>query len=150
MNDVVKTAVKAGLNPVDAIRCATLNNARELGIRKLGALSTGYLADIVVLEDLENFKVNAVVFEGEIVAEDGKLLKEVENIKYDIEEENSVHVKDLKVEDFMLEAPIKEGKIKTKIIQYRSQISSVTDFVEKELNVKDGYIDLFCRKRIEC
>ena len=42
----------------------------------------------------------------------------------------------------MLKAPIKEGKIKTKIIQYRSQISSVTDFVEKELNVKDGYIDL--------
>lgn len=142
MNDVVKTAVKAGLNPIDAIRCATLNNARELGIRNLGALAPGYLADIVVLEDFESFKVNAVVFEGEIVAEEGKLLKEIEDIKYDIEEENSVHVKELKIEDFMLKAPIEEGKIKTKIIQYRSQISSVTDFIEKELSVKDGYIDL--------
>ncbi|MDU6962618.1 MAG: Hsp33 family molecular chaperone HslO, partial [Staphylococcus sp.] len=36
-------------------------------------------------------------------------------------------------EDFMLKAPIEEGKIKTKIIQYRSQISSVTDFIEKEI-----------------
>ena len=50
MNDVVKTAIKAGLNPIDAIRCATLNSAREIGVTNLGAIAPGYVADLVVLD----------------------------------------------------------------------------------------------------
>lgn len=45
-------------------------------------------------------KVISVFYNGELVAEDGKLLKEVEEKEFDMEKDNSVHVKNLSVEDF--------------------------------------------------
>lgn len=142
MNDVVRTAIKAGLHPIDAIKSATLNSAREIGVTNLGAIAPGYVADLVVLEDLEEVKVKAVIFEGELVAENGTLLKVIEDKKYDIELENSVHVDNLSLEDFKLKAPIENGKIKVNVIRYESQISSSTKIVEEVVDVKNGYVSL--------
>ena len=142
MNDVVRTAIKAGLHPIDAIKAATLNSAREIGVTNLGAIAPGYVADLVVLEDLEDVKVKSVIFEGELVAENGTLLKSIEDKKYDIELENSVHVDNLSLEDFKLKAPIENGKIKVNVIRYESQRSSSTKIVEEVVDVKDGYVSL--------
>lgn len=142
MNDVVRTAIKAGLHPIDAIKSATLNSAREIGVTNLGAIAPGYVADLVVLDDLEDMKIKAVIFEGELVAEDGTLLKAIEDKKYDIELENSVHVDNLSLEDFKLKAPIENGKIKVNVIRYESQRSSSTKIVEEAVDVKDGYVSL--------
>ncbi len=62
MNDVVRTAIEAGLNPVDAIRSATLNTARELGIKNMGAIAPGFIADLVQCKSLEDLKPSAVFF----------------------------------------------------------------------------------------
>ena len=142
MNDVVRTAIKAGLNPIDAIRSATLNSAREIGVTNLGGIAPGYVADLVVLENLENMKVKSVIFQGELVAENGVLLKPIEDRKYDIEKENSVHISDLSLEDFKIKAPIQEGKCKVNIIKYNSQLSSSTEIVEEEVDIKDGYVSI--------
>ncbi len=142
MNTVVKTAIQAGLHPIDAIRAATLNSARELGITNLGAIAPGYVADLVILEDLEDMRIKTVIFEGEIVAENGVLLNEIEDKKYDIETENSVYVEELTLEDFKLKAPISNGKIKTNIIKYHSQLSSSTEIVEEAIDVENGYVTL--------
>lgn len=142
MNDVVRTAIKAGLNPIDAIRSATLNSAREIGVTNLGAIAPGYVADLVILEDLEDVQVKAVIFEGELVAENGVLLKNIEDKKYDIELENSVHVDNLSLEDFKLKAPIENGQIKVNVIRYSSQTSSSTKIVEEVVDVENGYVTL--------
>lgn len=142
MNAVVRTAIEAGLNPIDAIRSATLNIARELGITNLGAIAPGFVADLVIIEDLEKMDVKAVFYNGKLVAQDNKLIEEIEEKVYDIEKENSVHVKKLSLDDFKLKAPIKEGKINVKVIKYLMQTSSATEFVTEELPVKDGYIDI--------
>lgn len=142
MNDVVRVAVKAGMHPVDAIRSATLNIAKEIGIKNLGAIAPGYLADVNIIEDLVEFNVKKVIYEGELVAEDGILLKEIKAESFDIEKENSVHVEKLVLEDFKIKAPIENGKIKAKVMTYESLKSSMTSFVEEELVVKNGYIDI--------
>lgn len=142
MNDVVRTAIKAGLHPIDAIKSATLNSAREIGVTNLGAIAPGYVADLVVLDDLEEMKVKSVIFEGKLVAENGTLLKAIEDKRYDIELENSVHIDNLSLEDFKLKAPIKNGKIKVNVIRYESQRSSSTKIVEEVVDVKDGYVSL--------
>ena len=87
-------------------------------------------------------KVKSVIFEGELVAENGTLLKSIEDKKYDIELENSVHVDNLSLEDFKLKAPIENGKIKVNVIRYESQRSSSTKIVEEVVDVKDGYVSL--------
>lgn len=142
MNDVVRCAIEAGLNPIDAIRCATLNSARELGITNLGGIAPGYVADLVFLEKLETMNVESVIFNGEIVAENGVLLKKIEDREFEIEEKNSIHIKDLTVNDFKLKAPIENGVIKAKVIKYGNQVSSATQIIEEEVRVKDGYVAL--------
>lgn len=142
MNDVVRTAINAGLDPIDAIRCATLNSAREIGITNLGGIAPGYVADLVVLESLHDMNVKAVIFEGEIVSKDGKLVNEINDEKFDVETENSVHVANLSLEDFKLKAPIENGKVKVNVIKYNSQLSSATEIIEEIVNVKDGYVVL--------
>ena len=87
-------------------------------------------------------KVKAVIFEGELVAENGTLLKAIEDKKYDIELENSVNVENLSLEDFKLKAPIENGKMKVNVIRYESQTSSSTKIVEEIVDVKDGYVSL--------
>lgn len=65
--------VQGGMDPLKAIKCATLNGAEYLGMRKeLGSLETGKLADLIVLEDnpLEDIrnseKIKYVMINGRI------------------------------------------------------------------------------------
>ncbi|MGL5693763.1 MAG: amidohydrolase family protein, partial [Peptostreptococcaceae bacterium] len=82
MNAVVRTAIKAGMNPIDAIRSATLNTARELGINNLGGIAPNFVADLVLVDSLENMNVNAVIYNGELVSENGQLLVEINNDEF--------------------------------------------------------------------
>ena len=68
MNDVVRTAIKAGLHPLDAIRGATFNTAVQLGIKNLGAIAPGFTADLIQCRSLEELIPSAVFFEGKMVA----------------------------------------------------------------------------------
>lgn len=71
----VRRAVELGMDPVKAIQLATINIARYFRLDHiLGSVAPGRLADIVILEDLEQFRVRSVIFGGEPVYADGKLL----------------------------------------------------------------------------
>lgn len=61
INANARMAVAAGINPIDAIKMASYNAARAYGIRGVGAIAPGYKADIVLLEDLKDFKVKQVI-----------------------------------------------------------------------------------------
>src|SRR5699024_8143594 len=100
MNDVVRAAIRYGMDPVAAIKSATLNNAREAGIENLGAVAPGYAADLQIVESLTELKPSKVFYGGKLVAEKGKLLADIEEKTYPLESRNSVHVKDLTEQDF--------------------------------------------------
>ncbi|MHB8780044.1 MAG: adenine deaminase [Candidatus Geothermincolia bacterium] len=74
MDAILAEAVRLGLDPVQAVRMATINPCRFLGLKDRGALAPGRRADIVILRDLETFKVERVYREGILVAEEGSLL----------------------------------------------------------------------------
>lgn len=71
---LVKMAVSKGLDPIRAIQMATVNPASYFRLAGLGAVLPGYLADMLVLEDLQEFKAIRVYHEGRLIAADGKLL----------------------------------------------------------------------------
>jgi adenine deaminase len=72
MDGVVRKAISLGCDPVIAIQMATLNPAEYFGLRDLGAVGPGKLADLIVFNNFEDIKVHAVYKNGKLVARKGK------------------------------------------------------------------------------
>lgn len=71
---VVRKAIGQGLDPVRAIQMATINPAEYFRLEKLGAVAPGYLANLIVLEDLFSLKISMVFYRGRLVAREGEPL----------------------------------------------------------------------------
>jgi len=111
----VRKAIQYGLSPLRAVKLATINAAQALGIKKLGAIAPGYKADLLVFDNLREFEVKKVYKDGHLVAEDGTLLKSIDDkisldkediMNREIEEKifNSVKIGDISESDFLLPA----------------------------------------------
>ena len=72
INRILRKAVKFGLDPIMAVRMATLNTARYFDLKRIGAVAPGYKADMVLLKDLKGFNVHSVIKGGKVVYEDGE------------------------------------------------------------------------------
>lgn len=142
INDCVRVAIKAGLEPFEAIRAVTLNTAQIYRLDKRGAIAPSYFADMLVIDNLKDINVEKVFFEGELVAENNKLLVQINKPHIDLENKNTINIDELKVEDFMIKAPIENGKLEIVGMEYINKISSVTRKKTFTVNVKDGYVDL--------
>lgn len=75
INYNVRKAVKLGVDPITAIRMATLNAAQCYGLKTLGAIAPGYQADVILLDDLAEFNASKVFCKGKLVAEEGRYLE---------------------------------------------------------------------------
>ena len=65
MDHVVRRAVEEGIDPLVAIQMATLNGAEYFNLRHdLGSIAPGRLADILFVEDLEDFRPHRVLADG--------------------------------------------------------------------------------------
>jgi adenine deaminase len=73
IDHMVREAIAYGIEPVTAIRMATLNTAEWFGLHKRGALAPGRVADLIVFDDLDDFHPRQVYVRGELVAEAGAL-----------------------------------------------------------------------------
>jgi adenine deaminase len=74
VDDMVRRAIAWGLDPMTAIRMASINTAEYFRLRGVGAVAPGYRADLLVLKDLEAVQVEQVYTAGRLVAEQGSLL----------------------------------------------------------------------------
>ena len=142
INEGVRIMIEKGMHPVDAIRAATYNSAMAIHMEHLGAVAPGYVADLVVLEDLKDIKPVMVFYEGKKVAENGQLCVEIEERTFEVETKNSIHIKELSVSDFMIQSPIQNGKIKARIFEYENAESAFSELLETELDVVDGHVVL--------
>ena len=113
----VRKAIKLGMDPIDAICMATINSAKCYGLRRLGAVATGYQADLLVLDDLENMTIHDVYYNGQRIDQDS----EIRVRECPAELKNTVHVGNFAVDDLTLESPdgsfhvigMQEGEITT-------------------------------------
>ena len=142
INYVVNAAIKYGMDPITAIKSATLNTAREINVTDLGAIAPGYVADMLLVEDLSNIHPTHVFFEGKLVAQYGKLLQSIEDKEYEIETRNSVQLKELSLDDFHVDTPVENGKVNVNVMVYPNLELSSTYVEKTEFEVKDGSIVL--------
>jgi adenine deaminase len=70
----VRMAINAGMDPLDAVKIATLNGALCHRLYDRGAIAPGYKADFLIVDDLKSFKPRMVFKDGVLVAENGKCL----------------------------------------------------------------------------
>jgi len=68
---LLRMAIARGLDPITAVQMATINTANYFGLRGLGMLAPGYRADMVVVEELNDFRARLVFSGGRVVAENG-------------------------------------------------------------------------------
>lgn len=73
INSSIAYAVKHGLKPETAIQMATINPSNVYKLDDKGAIAPGYVADFILLDNLEEFKISRVYKGGMLVAADGRL-----------------------------------------------------------------------------
>ena len=72
INYILRTAVQNGLDPIRAIQMATINTANYFRQKELGAIFPGARADLVIADDLEEFRPVSVMRGGRFVFRDGE------------------------------------------------------------------------------
>ena len=71
IDHLVRMTIAYGLDPVTAIRMATLNTAERFRLYDRGAIAPGKRADLVVFTDLQDIQAELVFSGGRLVAQDG-------------------------------------------------------------------------------
>jgi adenine deaminase len=100
LDGLLRRLVAAGVAPAVAVRHAAYVPARHYGLVDRGALAPGYRADVVLVEDLQDFRVRTVIKDGQVAARDGLCLDlgQVPQLVH----ENTVHLPALDERTFRL------------------------------------------------
>ncbi len=136
INDVLRRLVRYGLDPVQAIRCATINNAIRLKRDDLGLIAGGRRADLVVLADLSSMEVGAVYAGGRLVAEGGQMI-EAPKAALALPPVRTMKLGALTAGDFSIRAPgLNAGRAVVRTIRG----ARFTSWGEREVELRDGCV----------
>ena len=102
LNANLRRAVALGLDPIRAIRFATINAAERLRLYDRGAVSPGFKADLCLMEDLTQFVPTLVLSDGKVAAREGKCLSPVLNESFPRRFYATCHLPPLEAQDFAL------------------------------------------------
>jgi adenine deaminase len=100
LDGLLRRLVAGGVAPAVAVRHAAYVPARHYGLADRGALAPGYRADVVLVEDLQDFRVLTVIKNGRIVVGDGQYRNHGPAPR--LLQENSVHLPPLDERTFRL------------------------------------------------
>ncbi len=134
MDDVLRTAIAYGYDPVEAIQGATISAAAHLRQHDMGAISPGNYADIILMNDLHRFDVDAVYANGELVARKGKLMTRIDPWPFPEFARNTVKMARPNEEDFVIRAPFEQGRATVRTMDLSSLFAG---FATDEVEVKD-------------
>lgn len=118
MDRVLRHAIQQGLAPMTALQMATINTAEHFSAsREVGMIAPGRWADIVVVDDLNDFHAGLVILRGEVAVENGKMLLELPKVEYPDWATHSMHLKrPLVAEDFRILVEGKTSKVRANVI----------------------------------
>lgn len=129
----IRLSIKLGIDPIDAIKMATINSAECYGLKDKGAIAPGYRADLVVVDDLDDFNILEVYKDGKLVGKNKKALFQTDEYR-PRNLMDSVNIKKVKKEDIQI--PMKSNQ--ANIIRVEAN-TLITEKVIKEVKVEDGY-----------
>ena len=139
VDDILRLAIEAGLNPIRAIRMATWNAAQYWQLNNIGAVAPGYEANLVVLSDLDRVQVSKTLFRGKVVAENGAMIEPPEIAEVPHELLHTVNVApvrrsqmQLKAEEATKAVELIPGQIVTKLIHIEPKVQDTFAITDTE------------------
>ena len=142
LDHIVRRAIEEGINPITAIQMVTINVAECFGMsRDLGSVSPGRWADILLLSDLSRVQVDKVLINGELVAEQGRMLIELPEFIYPEFARRSVNLPaELMPVDFAI--PTSHAGATSVIARVMQIIEAKVGTISKQavLAVDDGFV----------
>jgi adenine deaminase len=142
LNHVVRRAMEEGVDPVTAIKLATLNVARYFKLdQDLGSIAPGKCADILLIEDLRTMEPSTVITDGRVILDQGRLIFDFPKFAYPERIRNSMNLKrELTAEDFRL-ATVRDRQSETRVnVIGIIENSARTEARRATLAVKGGII----------
>jgi len=143
----IQKSIDLGLEPIKAIKMATINIAKHFRLDHLmGALTPGRYADFVLLDSLDKIKPVCVFKDGKIVAESGKLKQELIGDGFPEFLNSTIKLSpELSPKDFAVLADGKRAKVQV-INLYPDQI--INFGTQEWLDISDGEVKPFLGKDI--
>jgi adenine deaminase len=139
---VVRKAIARGLDPMRAIQMATINTAEHFRLRQVGAVAPGYVANLIVIDDLSKLSVDIVFHKGKLAARKGAALFSASR-RTDSEITHSVNIKPFGIDALKIPASKKNlptieivpGQVTTKSIKLESKVSNgfVVPDIERDI-----------------
>jgi adenine deaminase len=132
MESIVQKAIDCGFDPIKAIQMATLNVAEHFSIDDfIGGIAPGRYADLAIIPDIATIDAEMVISNGQIIAQDGKLLIPPRKHSFSKDSLNTIKLpRDLEPSDFMIRAPGNTQNVQIRVIRM------VTDLVTSEEEMK--------------
>ena len=135
LSDVIRRMIRYGMDPLQAIRCATINNALRLRRDDLGQVCAGRRADLALLSDLREVAVEHVYVNGRHVASHGAMTVAIDAAPLSLPT-RTMKLGKLAREDFRLPVPDRpEGRAVLRTIKG----ARFNTWSELEVEVRDGY-----------
>ena len=133
----VRSAIKLGLDPIDAISMASKNcfDYYNLG-QQFGGIAPGKMADILILDDLKKIKINSVLLGGKTVVSNGKLTSVIKKPKIPKWITSTVKLVKFSENDFS----IKSLNITENVNAINLKTEIVTEKTTEDLNTKNGNV----------
>lgn len=133
LDDVIRRLVRYGMRPEWALRAATFNAAQRLKRSDLGLIAAGRRADIVLFEDLTDFRARRVIANGRTIASEGTMTAALKPL------DTAPLTQSVKL------APLGEDDFKVRSEGTRVRVATIdrprfTQWAEAETSVENGFV----------
>lgn len=135
----VRLAIESGLAPEIAIQAVTINPARHMRLTPwVGSIAPGRYADIVLLSDLESFRIEKVWADGRQASEGTRYLLPVPKIDWPAWATDTINIgRKLTADDFAIRAEPGRTTMKAALLR---PFHWTDEFITRELPVVDGQV----------
>lgn len=134
---IIRKAISLGVNPIDAYIASSYNSAKYFKLNNRGSIEKGKIADLVILDDINNCKINSVIKNGKIITDEIINANKENNINEELEQKvrNSIHLdyineSKLKVQEELPIIELVQGEIITKFAGYANNYDLENDIIK--------------------
>jgi adenine deaminase len=156
LDGLVRRIIKLGISPLNAIQIGSINCAEAFHIDHLvGSISPGHYADIVILDNLEEFRIDGVIVNGRLTAKSGKMLKEISIPKRSETLLDTFHIKPVTSDELFVRTNFKCDKVRVMCMNvkrdnlFAKTRRDVVLKVEKGMVLPDIEQDVLCAAVVE-
>ena len=109
IDNSIKLCINNGLKAETTIQMATLNPSECYGLKNKGAIAPGYVADFLILDDLNEFSIDSVYKNGTLVVKNNELLNIPDDVIEEINLPTSMNIGEITAEDLKIDITNKKS-----------------------------------------